>query len=94
QIRDHLTRANRMLARVEAAMDDATGEELERLESRQRRLTERDDISYPQPMLIEQISYLYAMVAGAAQKPGADAYERYEQLVEMTDALAGEIGGP
>ena len=92
QVRDLMSRAARMLAAVESELEDATGEEMERLTSLHRQLTERDDISYPQPMLVEQIGYLYGMVAGAAQRPGEDAYERYEQLVAETEAIAEELG--
>ena len=35
---------------------------------------------YPQPMLIDQIRYLASMINQADQRPGKDAYERYEDL--------------
>ncbi len=35
---------------------------------------------YPQPMLIDQISYLLGMLDRADQKPGRDAYFRYDEL--------------
>ncbi len=35
---------------------------------------------YMQPMLKDQISYLYSMLNRADQRPGKDAYDRYEEL--------------
>ncbi len=90
RVRDLLSRANRLLARVEEAMAAASGAELERLEARHRRLTEREDHAYPQPMLVEQIEYLYGMVTAAAQAPGEDAFIRYEELLEAVEAEVAE----
>jgi photosystem II stability/assembly factor-like uncharacterized protein len=90
-VRDLLSRARQAVSRVEDAQRDAAGSESERLESLHRRLTERDDISYPQPMLVEQIEYLYDMVTGAPQKPGRDARERYDALAAELEALEREI---
>jgi len=36
--------------------------------------------SYPRPMLVSQIQYLYGMTTRADQLPGRDAYVRYEEL--------------
>ena len=38
--------------------------------------------SYQQPMLVDQLNYLYGMTSRADQKPGRDAYERLEVLEE------------
>lgn len=35
---------------------------------------------YQQPMLLAQMSYLYSMLNRADQRPGKDAYDRYEEL--------------
>lgn len=35
---------------------------------------------YPQPMLIDQLRYLYSMLDRADQRPGRDAYRRFEEL--------------
>lgn len=47
---------------------------------------------YMKPMLIPQISYLYFMLNQADQRPGRDAYERYEELRAEWEALKGRIG--
>ena len=50
---------------------------------------ETADIIYPQPMLIDQISYLYNMVNKADQAPGVEAADRYtalaKELAELKD---------
>ena len=38
------------------------------------------DVIYPKPMLVSQISYLYNILNTADQKPGKDAYERFDEL--------------
>jgi photosystem II stability/assembly factor-like uncharacterized protein len=43
--------------------------------------------TYQQPMLIAQIAYLSSMLRQADQRPGRDAYERYELLRQQFVAL-------
>ena len=38
------------------------------------------EVRYSQPMLIDQLEYLFGMTTRADQQPGRDAYTRYEQL--------------
>jgi hypothetical protein len=49
------------------------------------------DMIYPQPMLTDQISYLYYMISSADQVPGKAAADRYQELnglfQQMLDAL-------
>ncbi len=42
---------------------------------------------YMQPMLIDQLNYLNSMLGRADQRPGKDAYERYEELKQKLDWL-------
>lgn len=42
---------------------------------------------YPQPMFINQVSYLYGIITRADQLPGRDAYERYEELVKELEGM-------
>jgi photosystem II stability/assembly factor-like uncharacterized protein len=53
--------------------------EYEKLSDLNNKLVTGNDI-YPQPMLIDQISYLYSMVNSVDQKPGKDAYLRLDEL--------------
>ncbi|MFW6140896.1 MAG: hypothetical protein ACOC5S_06040, partial [Acidobacteriota bacterium] len=52
----------------------------EKLLEIKKKLVTREGIRYPQPMLIDQIQYLYSILNRADQKPGKDAYERHEEL--------------
>lgn len=45
------------------------------------------DITYPQPMLADQLSYLYSMISRADQKPGKDAWIRFEELTKEFEQL-------
>ena len=45
------------------------------------------DGRYQKPMLISQISYLSSMLNSADQRPGKDAYERYEALKKQYDSI-------
>ena len=49
--------------------------------------------TYQQPMLIDQIEYLASMLAGADQRPGADAFERFEALRKRFEELQQLAGG-
>jgi photosystem II stability/assembly factor-like uncharacterized protein len=42
---------------------------------------------YPQPMLLDQIRYLASMIDQADQRPGRDAYKRYETLKMELNSL-------
>ena len=44
-------------------------------------VTDRTISSYPQPMLADQLSYLYGNTQSADQEPAADMYSRLEVLV-------------
>ena len=55
---------------------------LEALAEIERAMVTINEGSYQQPMLVDQLSYLYGMTSRADQKPGQDAYERLEVLEE------------
>jgi outer membrane murein-binding lipoprotein Lpp len=68
------TEANEQLARDEV---EGMKKELEHL---QNRLVTAEGISYPPPMLIDQMEYMYYMTISADQRPGEDAYTRFQTL--------------
>jgi hypothetical protein len=86
KVRDLLSHATMHLAEVEEELETATGARRDRLMAMHEQLTERDT-HYPQPMLVEQIQYLYGMIASTPQRPGRDAFERYDELVEWFEGL-------
>ena len=45
---------------------------------------------YMTPMLVDQTSYLYYMLGQADQRPGQDAYQRYEVLLQQYDGLQSD----
>ena len=91
--RDLLGRARRAAAAVEAALEApaarADTASLRRL--RARLVTSREG-SYPQPMLVDQIDYLYGMLTTADQRPGQDAYQRYRELEAQVAEAEAEMG--
>ena len=50
------------------------------------------DLVYPQPMLTDQIDYLFNMINTADQAPGKEAEDRFDvltnKLLELTAAAA------
>jgi hypothetical protein len=83
QILDAMSDASGTIERVEEAMRIAEegGDIRSQLEEIQTALvTDRSISSYPQPMLADQLQYLYSMLQTADQKPGRDAYERLDTL--------------
>ncbi|MBS0011906.1 MAG: hypothetical protein KFF49_10880, partial [Bacteroidales bacterium] len=71
------------LKRRERIMKDKLGEI-------KAQIVTRDDIRYPQPMLQDQLMYLYSMISRSDQKPGKDAYRRYDELEEVYQSLRNE----
>lgn len=59
-------------------------EEMREIKSK---LVTSENIRYPQPMLEEQITYLYSMISRTDQKLGTDAYERYDELSDILRSL-------
>ena len=95
-VRDLLSRARRLEAGLAAEADSleavaspdaAAAGRLGEVRRALARLRTVEGIAYPQPMLLDQIGYLYGMVARGAQRPGSDAFRRYEELVIRLDGI-------
>lgn len=91
RIRDAISEGRMALHRLKSARerlpksDTGTRQRIDRLVAS---LQTRQDIRYPQPMLLDQLQYLYGMLNRADQKPGRDAHERYARLRnELNDVL-------
>jgi hypothetical protein len=78
-------------AALEPEIEEAGGEDLAALRQRDERLAAlraalaTADGRYQQPMLIDQLQYLYAMLGRADQRPGEEAQRRFAMLY-------GELG--
>ncbi len=68
------------------AVGDADRARIDRLNAVLHEL-KTEDIIYPQPMLTDQIAYLYEMINTADQAPGREAENRFAVLANALDAL-------
>ena len=93
QIRDAISAARRIAhdmasyrEQLQAAMesDERSADEvrplIDEIERLHAQLVTSDEDSYPPPMLIDQMQYLYGMTTRADQQPGQDAFDRFETL--------------
>jgi photosystem II stability/assembly factor-like uncharacterized protein len=85
QVRDALSEARNAATRLEEAREQLSGRGAESAlraldEIREQLLT--GEVRYSQPMLIDQLEYLYENLDTADQEPGRDASVRYEELNE------------
>ncbi len=88
KVRDAWSLARKAALRVDslmAGMDPAGGQGTDIDAARAELATLRaalvtHEVRYSQPMLIDQLEYLFEMTTRADQQPGRDAYTRYEQL--------------
>ena len=84
EIRTAIEDADATIERLENAMERAaegTDVRAQLQEIEKALVTDETISSYPQPMLRDQLSYLYGNTQRADQEPGADMYERLEVLV-------------
>jgi photosystem II stability/assembly factor-like uncharacterized protein len=92
QVRDLLSKANRLVQSVREAQesDKVSREDRERLSAVYNKLVTASG-TYPQPMLVNQISYLSSMLGRADQKPGRDAYVRFDELSQALSTCKQEL---
>ena len=88
--RDALSRARLASARLDGALTSATGATKTALEELKQELVTAPR-RYSQPMLIDQLSYLYANLDRADQRPGVDALERYQSLKHQLDEQVAKL---
>lgn len=95
RVRDAISDARRTLARLREAKQRTREGSAERgrLETLEARLATASagGIRYPQPMLIDQLQYLYRMITRADQKLGQDAFERYRELERELEGIKEEL---
>jgi photosystem II stability/assembly factor-like uncharacterized protein len=88
--RDALSNGRLAEVRLEKALESASSAGRSRLEEIQKELSTAP-VRYSQPMLVDQIEYLFENLDTADQKPGRDAYERYEELNGSLQELLAEL---
>jgi photosystem II stability/assembly factor-like uncharacterized protein len=92
QVRDTLSMANRLVERIRKAREseDVGQKNKERLASVYENLVTGQG-PYPQPKLVDQISYLSSMLNRADQKPGREAYVRLDELNQELAVHVSEV---
>lgn len=77
--RDALSNGRLAVDRLTKALETASAKDRASLEEIQKALVAAP-IRYSRPMIVDQIEYLYENLDTADQRPGRDAYLRYEEL--------------
>ena len=92
QISTTLAEATQLAQQVRTAREAAAAgsERATALQALERRLVTAP-IRYSQPMLIDQLNYLYGMVVGADQKIGRDAISRLAELRAELERHTAEL---
>ncbi len=96
KVRDAIGKAQRIAAEIDSArtrLKESEGEDaegMERLNKLHSELVTSEKGSYPPPMLIDQLEYMYYMTIRADQRPGDDAYTRFNTLKKELDEIAAE----
>jgi hypothetical protein len=84
QVRTAIEDADATIERLRGAQErvaEGTDVERELKEIEQALVTDQTITSYPQPMLRDQMNYLYRNSQGSDQEPAADMYQRLDVLV-------------
>lgn len=69
---------------------DGTQSKIDHLDALHNRLVTSEEGSYPPPMLIDQLEYMYFMTIRADQRPGDDAYARFKTLQKELEEIEAE----
>jgi hypothetical protein len=86
KVRDALSEARHLAERVEQGLRTAAaGSEAARSLTAVQREVVTASPRYSQPMLVDQLEYLYSNLNRADQRPGRDAEERYVELRRILD---------
>jgi hypothetical protein len=92
KVRDMMSMANGLVERIRRAResDEVNRKNNQRLSALYAKLVTATG-PYPQPMLVDQISYLSSMLNRADQKPGRDAYVRFDELTQELSGYIAEV---
>jgi hypothetical protein len=90
-VRDAVTRARKAADQIEKALQELEqGEPSGMLEGLKARLITHE-VRYSQPMLLDQLEYLYRNHIGADQLPGAEARRRFAALEDELAVLLDDL---
>jgi hypothetical protein len=91
KVRDLLSEVRKLESQLEKELkSNPTGERNKIIKNALNKIQSKDEI-YPMPMLASQVSYLYSMITDADQKPGMDAYKRFEELLSQFDEINASL---
>ncbi len=100
QVRDALSQARMAAVQIADAREKLAEQTDETARARtvddalaaiEEKLVTADLRSYPTPMLIAQLSYLYSALNRADQEPGRDAHERFAELESVLAEHIAEL---
>ena len=83
--------ARQLADQVRKALAGASGDTAAKLQGLLDQLV-TPSLVYPPGMLIDQFSNLSRMIGGAEQKPGKEAYDRFNDLVKWTAEIKAALG--
>jgi photosystem II stability/assembly factor-like uncharacterized protein len=89
--RDAVSSARALAAQLDRAIKGAGPDAAKRLEAVRRELVTAP-VRYSRPMLLDQLEYLYSNLNRADQRPGKDAYDRYEELSKALSERVRTVG--
>ncbi len=93
RIRDALAEGSQAVSELEALREQVApdSEAAEQAGQLWAELVTRRTGSYPPPMLLDQVDYLYGMVTKADSRPNRDAHVRYDELREQLDDVLDRL---
>jgi photosystem II stability/assembly factor-like uncharacterized protein len=98
KIRDAIGQASQVAAQIDTLRErlsdtedeNAPSPQLDKLDKLYNRIVTSEEGSYQPPMLIDQLEYLYYMAISADQRPGDDAFTRFETLRDRLDTIQSD----
>ena len=89
-VRDALSDARLAAAKLDEAREGSAGDVARALDEIREQLVTASR-RYSQPMIVDQLSYLYSNLTRADQQPGQDAFDRYQELNSMLSDHIGRL---
>ena len=90
-LRDAIGTARTTVVQIDTLLAQTTGDAHDTLTDLRQHLVTSTEGSYPVPVLIDQMEYLYSMVTGADQPVGNQAPGRFDTLREQLTTIQNEV---